>query len=131
MSQSPESQVMMMLGCSEEEAHKYLQEAGGDVLKAVEKNLNVPCVSGEKYLPPPPAIDDGLDPEVREKLKKAREYADLLSTSFRNDLRGTQSSQASGEHVQQEPEEEEEEEQLPELAVGVLPQGQGEAASSS
>lgn len=121
MSQSPESQVMAMLGCTEEEAHKYLQEAGGDILKAVEMNLNIPVVSGDKYIPPPPPVDDGLDPEVREKLKKAREYADLLSTSVRNDLRGTQTSQASAEHVQQELEEE-----LPELVAGVLPQQEGQ-----
>jgi len=78
--------VMSMLGCTEEEARSYLDKAEGDVLKAVEDNLNVPIVSGQKYIPPAPVVDDGLDPEVREKLNEARRLADLFNASLRNDL---------------------------------------------
>ena len=83
---SDESKVMMMLGCTEEEARIYLDKAEGDVLKAIEDNLNIPVVSGEKYIPAPRIIDDGLDPEVREKLNEARKLSDLFNASFRNDL---------------------------------------------
>jgi len=78
--------VMSMLGCTEEEARVYLDKAEGDVLKAIEDNLNIRVVSGEKYIPAPRVIDDGLDPEVREKLNEARKLTDLFNASFRNDL---------------------------------------------
>ena len=78
--------VMSMLGCTEEEARAYLDKAEGDVLKAIEDNLNIRVVSGEKYIPAPRVIDDGLDPEVREKLNEARKLTDLFNASFRNDL---------------------------------------------
>lgn len=83
---SDEMKVMSMLGCTEEEARSYLDKAEGDVLKAIEDNLNVPVISGQKYIPPPPIVDDGLDPEVREKLNEARRLSDLFNASFRNDL---------------------------------------------
>lgn len=83
---SDESKVMMMLGCTEDEARIYLDKAEGDVLKAIEENLKIPVVSGEKYIPAPRIIDDGLDPEVREKLNEARKLSDLFNASFRNDL---------------------------------------------
>jgi hypothetical protein len=95
MSQSDEEKVAFMLGCSEEEAHVYLQKAGGDVLKAIEENLVIHPVAGEKYIPPPPTIDDGLTPEVREKIGKAREIVEQFNASFRNDLRGSQSQTVS------------------------------------
>ena len=83
---SDEMKVMSMLGCTEEEARIYLDKAEGDVLKAIEDNLNIRVVSGEKYIPAPRVIDDGLDEEVREKLNEARRLSDLFNASFRNDL---------------------------------------------
>ncbi len=79
--------VMSFLGCTEEDAHSYLQTAGGDVLRAIEQNLKIPEVSGTKYIPEPRKIDDGLTPEVREKIQTARSIAEQFSASFRNDLR--------------------------------------------
>lgn len=78
---------MSFLGCTEDEAHRYLQKAGGDVLRAIDENLKIPEVSGAKYIPEPPRIDDGLTPEVREKIQTARQISEQFSASFRNDLR--------------------------------------------
>jgi len=89
--------VMSMLGCTEEEARIYLDKAEGDVLKAIEDNLNIRVVSGEKYIPAPRIIDDGLDPEVREKLNEARKLSDLFNASFRNDLLVSQAKTSSAE----------------------------------
>lgn len=89
------SLVMSMLGCSNEDAKEYLAKANGDVLLAITNNLKVPSVSGEKYIPPPPKIDDGLTDEVREKLNEARKVSEAFSASFRNDLRGAQGTKAS------------------------------------
>ena len=92
-----ESMVMSMLGCTHDEAKQYLSESNGDVLLAIEKNMKIPEVSGNKYIPPPPKIDDGLTEEVREKLQEARKISEAFSASFRNDLRGVQAQTASVE----------------------------------
>lgn len=86
--------VMSMLGCTQEEAQTYLDRAEGDVLAAIEANIAVPDTKGNKYVPAKPVVDDGLTPDVREKLQKARELADMFSASFRNDLRGSQQTAA-------------------------------------
>ena len=81
-----EMKVMSMLGCTEEEARVFLEKSNGDVMKAIEENIVMKVVSGEKYIPPPRVIDDGLDSEVREKLNEARKLTDLFNASLRNDL---------------------------------------------
>jgi len=78
-----------MLGCSEDDAKRYLDESDGDVLKAIEANVVIPVISGDQHIPLPKKIDDGLDPEVREKLKEARAISDGFTFAHRNDLRGT------------------------------------------
>lgn len=78
--------VMSFLGCTEEEAHEYLQKAGGDIQRAIEENVNIPVVSGAKYIPAPRQIDDGLTPDVRAKIQTARQISEQFSASFRNDL---------------------------------------------
>jgi hypothetical protein len=82
-------QVILLLGCSEDDAKRYLDESDGDILKAVESNVVIPVVSGTQHIPLPKKIDDGLDPEVREKLKEARAISDGFTSAHRNDLRGT------------------------------------------
>jgi hypothetical protein len=115
MSEQDVLSVMSILGCTEDEAHKYLSEAGGDPLKAIEQNLNIPVTSGNKYIPPPPVIDDGLTDEVREKLKEARKISEMFNASFRNDLIVKSEKKATSPAAEAAPEELEEGE-LPELA---------------
>jgi len=81
-------QVVGMTGVSEENAKKALEDNGDDVIAAVDSLSTPPTISGTRYIPPPPKIDDGLTDEVRENLKKARQFSDILSASPQNDLRG-------------------------------------------
>ena len=90
-----ESMVMSMLGCTHDEAKEYLSKTDGDVTLAILQNMKCVPVSGERYIPPPPKIDDGLTDEVREKLTEARKVSEAFSASFRNDLRGVQGQTAS------------------------------------
>jgi hypothetical protein len=78
--------VMNMLNCTAEEAEKYLTASGGNVLDAIERNLVIPATPGNAHIPPKTVIDDGLTPEVREKLVQARKLSEMFSASFRNDL---------------------------------------------
>lgn len=80
--------IVSMTGVTEEVAKKALEENGGDVIAAVDALSKPPTISGTRYIPAPPKIDDGLTDEVRENLKKARQFSDILSASPQNDLRG-------------------------------------------
>lgn len=82
------AQVVSMTGVSEEIAKKALEENGNDVIAAIDSLSKPPVISGTRYIPPAPKIDDGLTDEVRENLKKARQFSDILSASPQNDLRG-------------------------------------------
>lgn len=85
--------VMSLTGCGEEEAKSALAKHT-DVLAAVDSLLVIPSASGQKFVPEKPKINDGLSDEVRANLKRAREFADVLNASPRNDLRQTQSGNA-------------------------------------
>ena len=91
------TQVMSMIGCDEDTARTYLNAANGDVLTAVFEHVNFTTVTGDKHIPVAPVIDDGLTPEVREKLAETRRLTNLLTASPRNDLRQTPSVQRSEE----------------------------------
>jgi len=97
-----DSMVMSMLGCTHEQAVKYLEETEGDVLLAITNNMETPEVSGSKYIPPPPKIDDGLTDEVRQKISEARKLSEAFSASFRNDLRGAPAQTHGGPVVEQQ-----------------------------
>lgn len=85
---APIEQVVAFTGVSADVAKKALEENGGDVILAVERLSVPPSIRGDRYIPPKPTIDDGLTEEVRENLRKARQFSDILSASPQNDLRG-------------------------------------------
>jgi hypothetical protein len=90
-------QVLNYVSCDEKRIREVLEACEWNVLEAIDTLTSIPATSGQKYVPPAPVIDDGLTPEVREKLQTARKLADLLSAAPQNDLRGTvtQTSSAS------------------------------------
>lgn len=51
-----------------------------DMVDVIAYLLDPPPNPGAKYIPPKPVIDDGLTPEVREKLKVARDLSDKLNS---------------------------------------------------
>lgn len=84
-------EIINNTGADQSTAEKALESSGGNVLEAIISLTSVPQVSGHKYIPGVRKVDDGLTPEVREKLAKARQLADLLTFSAKNDLRAAAS----------------------------------------
>ena len=92
MSDQSIAQVVAMTGVTSEVAKKVLEDNGNDVIVAVDALSIPPTISGTRYIPPTPKIDDGLTDETRQKLFEARAFAEVLNASPRNDLRGKAAS---------------------------------------
>ena len=92
MSDHNVDQVVKMTGVTAEIAKKTLEENGNDVIVAVDLLSVAPPMSGARYIPPTPKIEDGLTDEMRQKLRDARAFSDVLNASPRNDLRGKAAS---------------------------------------
>jgi hypothetical protein len=72
---------MALTGRTEAEVVAAANATGSDdVVDVVAYLLDPPPNPGAKYIPPKPVIDDGLTPDVREKLKLARELSDRLNS---------------------------------------------------
>ena len=85
-------QVVKMTGVTADVAKKALEDNGNDVIAAVDALSVPPTISGTRYIPLTPKVDDGLDEETRQKLRDARAFSDILNASPRNDLRGRAAS---------------------------------------
>lgn len=69
-----------MTGRTEQEILDAVERLGTyDLVEIASYLLETPPCAGNRYVPPPPKIDDGLTPEVREKLAEARRLADLIN----------------------------------------------------
>lgn len=80
--------VIDFSGVTEEVAKDALQRHGEDILLALVELSVTPRISGTKFIPPPPVVNDGHDAETKERIEKGRIMADILSASPKNDLRG-------------------------------------------
>lgn len=80
---TPVEQVMNLACCSKEDAQRALANTKNNVIDAVDMLLEKPVVRGDRLLPPKPTINDGLTDEVRNKLKQARELAEILNAGAR------------------------------------------------
>ncbi len=73
--------VMTLTGVDEETAREALATYQ-TVDRAVEALFVKPVVSGEKYLPPKPQIDDGLTDEQRALCSKGRDLQDKVNVVY-------------------------------------------------
>ena len=74
--------VVELTGCTLEEAHKALQVHGDEIWKAVDSLMTKPEVSGDKYLPKKPVINNGLTAEQYERCLKGRNLQDRVNAVF-------------------------------------------------
>lgn len=74
--------VQQMTGCTRDEAEKALI-AHETILDAIEALIPAnPVISGAKYIPTKPKIDNGLDPEQAERCEKGRWLQDKVNAVF-------------------------------------------------
>ena len=74
--------VQQLTGCSREEAEKALIEHQ-TVLDAVESLIPTnPIISGNKYIPPKPKVDTGMDPEQIALCERGRWLQDKVNAVF-------------------------------------------------
>ena len=74
--------VQQLTGCTREEAEKALMNHE-NVLDAVESLIPAnPIVSGNKYIPPKPKVDTGMDPEQRALCERGRWLQEKVNAVF-------------------------------------------------
>ena len=74
--------VQQLTGCTREDAEKALMEHE-TVLDAVESLIPAnPVVSGNKYIPPKPKVDTGMDPEQVALCERGRWLQDKVNAVF-------------------------------------------------
>ena len=73
--------VMELTGCGPMEAAKALTEHK-EVWLAVDALLTKPMVSGEKYIPKRPTVDDGLSDEQKERCSRGRWLQEQVNAVF-------------------------------------------------
>lgn len=81
-------QVIQFTGCTEDIARNALELENWNVLDTIDRIAHVPAISGSKYVPSTPSVENQMSSEVREKLQQARKLADILTFAPQNDLRG-------------------------------------------
>ena len=74
--------IMRLTGCTLKEAEKALQLHGDEIWRAVDSLLVKPAVSGDKYIPPKPVINNGLTPEQQERCLKGRDLQERVNAVF-------------------------------------------------
>jgi hypothetical protein len=100
--------VVNLTGCTLEEAEKALQLWGDEIWKAVDSLLVKPAVSGDKYIPPKPVINNGLTSEQQERCLKGRDLQNRVNVVFsvaHAQLRSPQDPSESSEQSSKEPSE--------------------------
>ena len=74
--------VQQLTGCTREEAEKAMMDHES-VLDAVESLIPAnPVVSGNKYIPPKPKVDTGMDPEQIALCERGRWLQDKVNAVF-------------------------------------------------
>ena len=101
---SDTSKVMNMTGCDQAEAEAALLLYPNDVIAAIDFILPKPKVSGAKYIPAKPVVDNGMDAEQKARCERGRWMQDKVNAVFSvahskilPDLQAAQSSTQSAE----------------------------------
>ena len=74
--------IMEMTGCDQAEAEASLLLHPNDMIAAMDFLLPKKTVSGAKYIPPKPVVNNGLDEEQRARCEKGRWMQDKVNAVF-------------------------------------------------
>jgi len=74
--------VMHMTGCDQAEAEAALLLHPTDLIAAMDFVLPKPMVSGAKYIPLKPVVDNGMDDEQKARCEKGRWMQDKVNAVF-------------------------------------------------
>ena len=73
---------MNMTGCDQAEAEAALLLYPNDVIAAIDFILPKPKVSGAKYIPAKPVVDNGMDAEQKARCERGRWMQDKVNAVF-------------------------------------------------
>lgn len=85
--------IVNLTGCTREEAEEALFHAKGDLIVAIDSMLVKPATPGDKYIPPPPKVASGMDPEQEARCALGRKIVDTLNAGVSSAYQAKQKSQ--------------------------------------
>jgi len=74
--------IIQMTGCDQAEAEAALLVHPNDMIAAMDFILPKTTVSGAKYIPPKPVVDNGMDEEQKARCEKGRWMQDKVNVVF-------------------------------------------------
>lgn len=84
--------LVNLTGCSREQAEEALFHHR-DLITAIDSMLVKPTTTGDKYIPPPPKVDTGMDPEQEERCARGRKVVETLNAGISSAYQAKQKSQ--------------------------------------
>lgn len=71
-----------LTGCSHEQVLEAFTRHNGDIILTIDSLIQKPECHGDKFIPPPPKVDDGLTEEQKARCLKGRELQDKVNVVF-------------------------------------------------
>lgn len=74
--------IQELTGCKEIVVMSHYMMHKGDVILTIDSLIEKPVCKGDKFIPPPPKIDNGLTPEQQEMCLRGRDLQDKVNVVF-------------------------------------------------
>lgn len=74
--------IQELTGCDEDTVRTHYEMNRGDVILTIDSLIEKPVCKGDKFIPPPPKIDNGLTPEQQEMCLRGRDLQDKVNVVF-------------------------------------------------
>lgn len=74
--------IQELTGCKEIMVMSHYMMHKGDVILTIDSLIEKPVCKGDKFIPPPPKIDNGLTPQQQEMCLRGRELQDKVNVVF-------------------------------------------------
>lgn len=74
--------IQELTGCRDVVVMSHYMMHKGDVILTIDSLIEKPVCKGDKFIPPPPKIDNGLTPEQQEMCLRGRDLQDKVNVVF-------------------------------------------------
>ena len=74
--------IQNLTGCTRDMVISHYTMHKGDIILTIDSLIEKPACEGDKFIPPPPKIDNGLSAEQQELCLRGRDLQDKVNVVF-------------------------------------------------